>query len=157
MSKRVSVLCAVLLVMMVVPAPFAGAKQSLDVEIEVTVVPGVFEASGPAVEAGLMCEGGTINPTLEKYAGPGSSAVVRNLQVITEFTCVGGDLDGDTFVVKQQLHIDLTAAPPTWTFGWVLKGGTGVFADLHGNGDGTGILLSEFPFGPYDVLEGRLH
>ena len=132
MSKRVSVLCALLLFPVMVPTPLAGAKQSLEVTLEVTVVPGVFEASGDAVDAGLMCESGTMrNPVPEKFVG--NSGWVSNAQIYTEFTCDGGALDGDTFVVKQQLHIDLTAEPVAWTFSWVIKGGTGAFADLHGN------------------------
>ncbi len=156
MSKRATLFAVLLMVSVMVPAPFAGAKQPLDVEMEVTVLAGTFEASGPAVDAGLMCEAGTMESLLEKYAG--ESEVVLNLQVIAEFTCAdGSELDGDTFIVKQQLHIDLTAEPMSWTFGWVIKGGTGAFADLHGNGDGIGFLLDELPFGPFDVLEGRLH
>ena len=156
MSKRATLLAALSMVLVVVPAPLAGAKQSLDVEMEVAVIPGTFEASGPAVDAGLMCEGGTMVPLMEKYAG--QSDVVSNLQVIAEFTCAdGGVLDGDTFIVKQQLHIDLTADPVSWTFSWVVKDGTGAFTQLHGNGDGTGSLLDAPPFGPFDVLEGRLH
>lgn len=156
MSKRGYVLSALLMVMVMVPAPFAGAKQSLDVEIQVTVLAGAFEASGPAVEAGLMCDAGTMaNPVPDKFVG--NSGVVSNAQVITEFTCGEGDFDGGTFVVKQQLHIDLTAEPATWTINWVVKSGTGAFENLRGNGHGTGILLTEPPFGPYDILEGRLH
>ena len=156
MNKRATLFAALLMVLVVVPAPFAGAKQSLDVEMEVAVVPGTFEASGPAVEAGLMCEGGTMVPLMEKYAG--KSQVVTNLQVIAEFTCDdGGEFDGDSFIIKQQLHIDLTAEPVSWTFSWVIMDGTGAFAKLHGNGDGTGLLLDEPPFGPFDLLEGQLH
>lgn len=156
MTKRVSVLSAVLLVMAMMLAPSAGAKQSLDVTLEITVVPAVFEASGPAVDAGLMCESGTMrNPVPEKFVG--KSGRVSNAQIFTEFTCGDGDFEGDTFVIKQQLHTDLTADPVTWTFNWVMKGGTGAFAGLHGNGDGTGVLLDAPPFGPFDILEGRLH
>jgi hypothetical protein len=157
MRNRVFVLCTVLLLLVMVPAPFAGAKQSLDVEFEVTVLAGSFTASGPAVTEGLMCESGTMeNPEPEKFVG--NSDVVSNAQVVTVFTCDDdGALDGDTFVVKQQLHIDLTVESPTWTINWVVLSGTGAFAQLHGNGHGTGVLLSAPPFGPFDMLEGQLH
>lgn len=156
MSKRATLLAVLSMVLVVVPAPLAGAKQPLDVEMEVTLSTLSFEASGPAVDAGLMCEGGTMIPLMEKYAG--ASDIVANLQVVAEFTCDdGGGLDGDTFIIKQQLHIDLTADPVSWTFSWVIKDGTGALSELHGNGDGTGVLLEGPPFGPFDVLVGQLH
>lgn len=156
MNRSARVFAVLLMVLLIVPTSSAGAKQSLDVTIDVAVIDGEFEASGPAVAANLMCDSGTIDSIREKYAGPGRSPVVRNLQVITEFTCGPGDFEGDTFVIKQQLHIDLTAEPVSWTFSWVMKGGLGAFEDLHGNGDGTGVFLTD-PFGPFDTLEGRLH
>ncbi len=157
MRSRVFVLCTVFLLLAMVPAPFAGAKQPLDVEFEVTVLAGSFIASGPATADGLMCEFGTMeNPEPEKFVG--NSEIVSNAQVVTVFTCDdGGALDGDTFAVKQQLHIDLTVEPVTWTINWVVLGGTGEFAHLNGNGHGTGELLTEFPFGPFDTLVGQLH
>lgn len=157
MSKRATLFAVLLMVLVVVPATLAGAKQSLDVEMEVTVLTGTFEASGPAVDAGLMCEGGTMAPLLEKYAGRAEH--VTNLQVIAEFTCGDeSEMDGDTFIIKQQLHIDINpTGPPTWTFSWVIQDGTGAFGDLHGHGEGTGFLLDGPPFGPFDLLEGRLH
>lgn len=153
MRSRVSVLSTVFLLLAMVPAPFAGAKQPLDVEFEVTVGAGTFTASGPAVTEGLMCDFGTIeNPEPDKFVG--NSEIVSNAQVVTVFTCDdGGALDGDTFVVKHQLHIDLTVQPVTWTINWVVLGGTGEFARLHGNGHGTGIFLA----GPFDTLVGQLH
>jgi hypothetical protein len=157
MRSRVSILCTVFLLLAMVPAPLAGAKQPLDVEFQVTVLDGSFIASGPAVTEGLMCISGTVeNPKPDKFVG--NSEIVSNAQVVTVFTCDdGGALDGDTFVVKHQLHIDLTVEPVTWTINWVVLRGTGEFAHLHGNGHGTGELLTEFPFGPFDTLAGQLH
>ena len=76
-------------------------------------------------------------------------------EVITEFTCGDGPLAGDTFVVQAQLHVGMSAGSPTW----VVKGGTGAFADLHGNGGGSGSLIFGLG-GPVDAADfylGSLH
>ena len=156
MRKHVIAFAAATMLLAVVAAPVAGATQPLDVEFEVTVLAERFTASGSAVDAGLMCESGTMaNPEPEKFVG--KSSVVANAQVITVFTCGEGDFEGDTFVVKHQLHIDAAALPATWTINWVVLDGTGAFAHLRGNGHGTGEILTEPPGGPFDTLEGQLH
>jgi hypothetical protein len=103
-----------------------------------------------------MCTSGTVvNPEPDKFVG--NSEIVSNAQVVTVFTCDDDEkLDGDTFVVKHQLHIDLTVGPPVWTINWVVLRGTGEFARLHGNGHGTGVLVGEPP-SPFDTLVGQLH
>jgi hypothetical protein len=155
MRKRGFVLGAVLILATILPAPLAGAAQPLDVTFKVSVFAGTFTATGSAVTEGLMCEGGTIfNEEPPRYAG--NSHVVTNARVITEFTCVGGDFDSATFVIKHQLHIDLSD-PVSWTVNWVLKDGTKEFEHLRGNGHGNGYMLAEPPFGPFDTLVGQLH
>ncbi|MDH3298616.1 MAG: hypothetical protein OEM96_10110 [Gemmatimonadota bacterium] len=149
----------------VVLAAPASATKPLDVEIDLTtyfaeppaLASGTFEASGPAVEAGLMCSEGTKQDLFpEKWAG--SSSIVQNGQVITEFTCTDEPFAGDTFVIKAQMHIDISAGPPTWVVNWVVKGGTGAFTDLHGNGAGSGNLIFDpFPVGAADLYSGQLH
>jgi len=154
MRKRGFVLGAVLILSTVLPAPLAGAAQPLDVTFEVTVGAGTFSAYGTAVDEGLMCDEGTIfNEDDPRYAG--NSHVVTNARVVTEFTCTEEGFDSATFVIKHQLHIDLSEV--TWTVNWVIKDGTGVFEHLRGNGHGTGEMLTVFPFGPFDTLEGQLH
>ena len=154
MRKRGFVLGVVLILSAILPAPLAGAAQPLDVTFEVSVVAGTFEAYGSAVDEGLMCEEGTIfNEEPPRYAG--NSHVVTNARVITEFTCLSEGFDSATFVIKHQLHIDLSD-PVTWTVNWVVKDGTGVFEHLRGNGHGTGDMTG-VPGGPFDILVGQLH
>jgi hypothetical protein len=155
MRKRGFVLGAVAMLFAVVVATPASAAKPLDVTFEVSVVARTFVAYGSAVNEGLMCDEGTIfNEEDPRYAG--NSHVVTNARVITEFTCTEDGFDSATFVIKHQLHIDLTADPVSWTVNWVVKDGTKVFEHLRGNGHGTGDMTG-VPGGPFDILVGQLH
>ena len=165
MGKRLFVPGAELVLLAVVLAAPASATKPLDVEFDVTTYfaeppalsSGIFTASGPAVNAGLMRSEGTKRDLVpEKWAG--SSSVVSNGRVITEFTCTDVPFAGDTFVVRAQLHVDISEGPPTWVVTWVVKGRTGAFADLHGNGGGSGSLVFDpGPIGANDLHSGQLH
>ena len=162
MRRRLLVLGVLMTLFAFALAAPASATTPLDVDIDVRVVipadgppSGTFEATGPAVAAGLLCAEGTHRTLLEKFAG--SSDVVVNATVITEFTCTDAPFAGDTFITKAQLHADLTSGPPTWVLRWVVKGGTGAFADLHGSGSGTGGYVSAIPLTILDQYTGGLH
>lgn len=167
MVKRLFVLGAVFMLFSVVLVAPVSAAKPLDVEFDLTTYfapppalpSGTFTAAGTAVDEGLMChEGTTSNLAPEKWSG--NSGVVTNGQVITEFMCTGGPFDGDTFVVKWQMHIEITEGPPTWVLTWVVKDATGGLAGLHGTGSGSGSLIFDGPpppIGAHDVLAGHLH
>jgi hypothetical protein len=115
---------------------------------------GLFTATGPAVDSGAMCPGGTVLDVFGKLAPKmGQSPNGFNMQIVNEFTC--GDGTG-TFMIKLQVHI--TYYP---TFNWVVVGGTGDYEDLRGNGDGYGdhplFNGAPVPIGVWDVYEGKLH
>ncbi|MEZ0239395.1 MAG: hypothetical protein ACAH65_01230 [Chloroflexota bacterium] len=110
---------------------------------------GDFVASGPAVDDGTFCAAGVVEDTRIILAG-GQSGRGLQIPVRKTFTCeVGGT--GQIFV-KIQVHLDF--ATSTETFSWVILGGTGDFADLHGSGQGTTVSDGSDPqtgnFNTYD-------
>lgn len=119
-------------------APVAGASPEgvhivshMDFN-EGTFNTGDFVASGPAVADGTFCAAGVVEDTGIILAG-GQSGRGLQIPVRKTFICeVGGT--GQIFV-KIQVHLDF--ATSTETFSWVILGGTGDFADLHGSGQGT--------------------
>ena len=94
---------------------------------------GTFDASGPAVEAGILCESGTVVDTGILLAG-GQSGRKIQIPVRKTFTCDDGS---GSFFVKIQVHLDL--ATFTERFSWVIQGGTDAYASLRGSGSGTTI------------------
>ena len=91
---------------------------------------GTFEASGPAVEDGLICASGDVDDTGLIFAG-GQSNRGAQIPVWKTFTCD----NGDAFYVRIQVHLDF--ATSTETFRWVIQGGTGDLSNLRGSGGGT--------------------
>lgn len=144
---------ALLTACLVVPASTTNATPPTDVVFEVeTTIPGdgpafgPFTASGPAVDAGLMCPSGDTVDLIGKFAGT-QSPTGFNILVVKVFTCDDGSGD---FVVKMQVRFDRKGD----NFRWVVMDGTGEYERLHGTGDGSG-----FPFtgGVFDVFSGGLH
>ena len=92
---------------------------------------GDFEASGNAVDHGLICESGTFVDTGIRFAGFQSGRGEVQLLVRKEFACEGTG----TFFVKLQIQADFD--PGIESFTWVVQGGTGEYAHLRGGGTGS--------------------
>ena len=90
---------------------------------------GTFEASGPAVDEGLICEAGTVDDTRIIFVGFQSNRGAQ-IPVRKTFTCD----DGEIFI-KIQVHLDFASS--TESFSWVVLGGTGAYANVRGSGLGT--------------------
>lgn len=143
------VLTAALMVAMAVPA---GATPPSDVqfEVETDFGPSPFTASGPAVNAGLVCASGTVENVFFQASGFQSNSAV-NFQIVNRFTCYEAPFG--EFFVKLQVRLLLDGSPATFT--WNVVDGTGGYEDLHGAGTGAGL-----PCGTcfvLDVYDGGLH
>lgn len=161
MRKILLLVAVVALFLVALPIASVGATPPEQVTIEGPAYfagpdagTGVFTATGPAVDSGAMCPGGTVMDMYTKAAPKmGQSPNGVNLQIVKEFTC---DDDTGTFLIKLQVRI--TYYP---TFNWVVVGGTGDYEDLKGTGSGFGErpLFNGVPdpIGVWDVYEGRLH
>jgi hypothetical protein len=132
----------------------AAAPKDVEIVSPMTFAPpgefnfGTFEASGPAVDAGLICESGDVNDTGIILAGGQSRVGKLQIPVYKTFTCPDGEL-----FIRIQVHLDLNTF--TETFSWVVLGGTGAYSHVRGGGDG--FSFSEDPnAGNVNVYSGML-
>lgn len=152
MRKRL-ISATLLAAAMVLPASSAGATPPSDVMFEVpTVIPddggptfGPFTATGPAVDAGLMCPSGETTDVFGKASGGTPQGI--NFQAVKLFECDDGS---GAFVVKLQVRLDRKGD----NFQWVVLDGFGAYEQLRGAGDGVGFPL---PDGVFDVYQGEVH
>lgn len=143
---------ALLLLIAVVPA--SASSPPLEVNFDVpTEIPdegfpsfGPFSATGPAVDAGLICPTGDTIDVFVKASGFQSEFGV-NLQVVKLFICDDGSGE---FYIKLQVRIDQKGD----NFNWTIIEGTGDYEKLHGTGSGVGFPIPE---GVLDIYEGKVH
>ena len=143
MRKFIGFLAAATLATVLLPATPTEAAPPLGVEITVqetipTTIPGgggPFIATGPAVDAGVMCPSGNAINTALTSSGSGT---VINLRVEKLFTCDNGN---GTFIVKMRVKLDTDTGFTSAR--WNAKRGTGDYANLHGSG-----ALEGTPTGP---------
>jgi hypothetical protein len=150
---RKSVLLILVLVLALAAAP-AGATSPDDVEfsVETSFLPtgetgGPFVATGPAVDAGLMCPTGDTIDIFGKVSAF-ETGVGFNIQLGKLFTCDDGSGE---FVLKLQIRID----PKGVNFNWLVVDGSGAYERLRGTGSGVGLpdLVAEV----LDIYTGKLH
>jgi hypothetical protein len=130
----------------------AAASSPVKVKITSAMVflgnTGTFEASGPAVEAGLICPAGNVYDT--KYRSPGSdSKRFINLFVHKLFVCADGS---GSFEMDLNLRI---FSPPRTKGTWRIVDGDGAYARLHGNGKLSAYRADEDTV--IDLYNGKLH
>lgn len=147
------VVTGALLLAMAIPA---GATPPSDVSFEVETSllgdPSRFNASGPAVDEGLICGAGLVTDATGKLTG--LSPTGFNFQGIKVFDCDDGS---GQFYVNLQARIDFRKGT---TFNWNVLGGTDDYVALHGAGEGIG--LPGVPCGDpglcvLDLYGGGLH
>ena len=150
----VGVLVGVLAAMSVAATATAAAPTNVTIVSHVTFNPdgpnfGDFEASGPAVDSGVVCDTGTFVDTGIRFAGFQSDRGMVQLQVVKEFTCDDGS---GTFVVKLQIQANFDTGIES--FSWVVLDGTGAYASLHGTGRGS--TVPNLPIGNVNTYRGFL-
>jgi hypothetical protein len=134
----------------------AAAPRGVEIVSHMTFNPdgfnyGTFEATGPAVDGGLVCASGTVDDTRIIFVGFQSNRSAQ-IPVRKTFTCDDGS---GTFFVKIQVHLEF--ATSTEFFSWVVLGGTGDYADLSGAGSGTTVSDGSDPqTGNFNNYEGIL-
>ena len=157
MCRRLLMLTAVglaALATVLVTSLAAAATPPLGVHFDVpTTLPpdggptfGPFTATGPAVDAGLICPKGDTIDVFSKASGFQSNRGV-NFQVVKHFTCADGSGEFDA---KLQVRID----PKGDNFNWAIVGGTLAYERLHGTGQGIGEYAQ---YGVLDLYDGQVH
>jgi len=158
MTKRIkSSVFSILIALVLLGASFSSASAGppLDIHIEADEIIGdsgeLFLASGPAVDAGLVCPYGKVYDLSTTIAGaPGGK--FTNLRVLKQFVC--GDNNDNVFLVKLVVRLNNTTHETTAS--WQMVGGTGPYATLNAHGS-----LAGTPIVPgvsiHDVYDGSVH
>jgi hypothetical protein len=145
---------AAIIVLLAVAVPVAArSPQDVTIVSHVTFNPdgpnfGDFEATGAAVDNGLICPTGTFVDTFIAFTGYQSDRGVVQLQVAKLFTC---DDDTGSFVVKLQIQANFDTGIET--FEWVVFGGEG-YESLRGSGSGS--TVPNAPIGNINTYVGFL-
>ena len=153
--RLVGVVAAVAFALGIAGPVVAGSpKQEVTIVSHVTFNPadknfGEFTATGEAVDSGLICGSGTFVDTAIRFAGFQSDRGMVQLLVVKEFTC---DDNSGTFTVKLQIQANFDTGIESFT--WVVLGGTGDYASLHGGGSGS--TVPNPPTGNINTYEGFL-
>lgn len=108
---------------------------------------GTFEATGAAVDSGLLCADGTV---LDIGSVVGGYQSGQKVQVLSrkELTCSDGS---GTLFVKTQIHVVFGGDEP---FTWVVQGGTGDYAGVRGSG--SGVTADNTPTSNTNIYDGFL-
>ena len=155
MKKRLPAL-SISIVLVLVLATFSSASaappQSLHIVQNCNINGSCesFEASGAAVDSGLVCPvGTTVQLSFDSSGAAGGTLSI--LHVVKRFTC--GDNSG-TFDIALTVRLDLVSHYTTAS--WRIVGGTDSYASLRGRGS-----LAGTPIDPgvsiHDVYDGTVH
>jgi len=156
MRKTIVLISWAMILLLSISASPAGASSppiAVNFEVETHIFPdgtqpngGPFTASGPAVDAGMICATGQTIDVFLKAAGFRSSRIT-NFQVIKHFICHDGSGE---FSLKLQVLVDWRGD----NYNWVIISGTGNYVKLHGTGQGVGLPAD---YGVLDLFEGAIH
>ena len=154
MKKAVILLsCALALLMFLPSAPVGASPAALSVHFDVdTTIPedvtqatyGPFTATGPAVEAGIICPSGETIDVVYWASGFHTMQGI-NFHLVKQFTCTDGSGE---FLVKLEVRYDRKGG----NFNWMILDGTGQYEHLHGAGQGMGI--DGKPSYVHDIYDG---
>ncbi|HSG85614.1 MAG TPA: hypothetical protein VLA23_04675 [Candidatus Limnocylindrales bacterium] len=149
--RLVAVLVAGLALVAVAGPVAAAAPQAVSITSHMT-----FPGDGPnygdfSVDGGggLMCASGRVEDTGYVFGGYQSDRKLQIL-VLKDFICA----DGSGIIhVKIQVHVVFGVGE---TFTWIVEGGTGPYANLHGSGQGTTIPNADPSTGNTNIYDGFL-
>jgi hypothetical protein len=153
MRKLLVLTSLTMILLLTHPASLAGASSiplAVNFEVPTEFGPGgtgpsfgPFTATGPAVNAGLICPSGD---TIDIYGrGTGFRSVTGvNFHIVKRFTCADGSGD---LLVKLEVRVDQKGD----NFNWMIIEGTGDYDNLHGTGKGVGISAD---YSVLDLYEG---
>ena len=155
MKRKITLSVLIALLTLGLVAIPAMAMKSLKVHIEVPEViaagPDPFTASGPAVDAGLLCAAGKVVDTSSTFGS--TLGVVQILYVSKTFTC---DDESGTFDVDMVVKLNTITSKTNAK--WQIVGGSGDYTGLIGNGKLKGIPFIPGGVGTIlDIYDGKLY
>ncbi len=146
MKLTTSIVCVAILIFAIfVPAAAASTPQDVTIVSDMSALPnGTFEATGPAVEAGILCPAGTVHD--ESVSAVGGQSPVSILFVHKHFECNDGS---GSF--EMDLNVRIASSG---TLGrWLVVSGSGDYERLHGEG---AVYATYTDTGLYDTYTGKL-
>ncbi|MCP3974925.1 MAG: hypothetical protein GY720_10570 [bacterium] len=148
---RIKILSVVIggLALLAATVPAASATPPLQVSIEDVVETsghGDFVASGPAVDAGVMCKSGTTAVLWFRRTDASPDRAILRIKKVA--TCDDGS---GTINVNMRVFLDLNTGGTTAK--WHFHGGTGDYTRLRGTGNLVGIPGESF----LDLYSGQVH
>lgn len=144
------IIVVVILAFAVVPAAASTPDQVTIVStMTLSTSTGTFDASGPAVDAGVICPHGDVSDTMNMVAGYQSVRLV-NLFIRKVFVCSDGS---GSF--EMNLNVHLVNDPYQAISQWVIVAGDGAYARLRGTGGIFAAPLDEDHL--IDTYDGKLH
>ena len=149
LSLLVTLLAVFLAALPVLAAPSLAVHIEAPTIIPTGPVPDRFEASGPAVDFGLISGTGDVYTFNLVAFGPTGGSVTM-LRMIKHFVFDDGS---GTFDVRLVVRLDFSTGITRGT--WRVVGGTGAYANLQGTGRliGIPIVLGQSIL---DIYDGRL-
>jgi hypothetical protein len=168
MRRAVLALASAILLSLLLAAS-AAASPSLPVTIDLYqeldesgqgFVPSPFYATGPAVEAGLVCPQGMAHNLTEPVSGPGGLKD-KYLQIYHTTKLFECDDHSGSFIIKLEHHLVITFTPDSVTWDqkapWRIAEGTGNYVRLHGTGSATSLPYNPEGSVMHDHMTGWLH
>ena len=151
MRRSIGALLAAAALGMLMPLAAVQASPGVAAAFDVTTTlgspsGGPFTATGPAVDAGLLCVSGWTTDVSLGINGNGKNG--SNFQVLKSFICDDGS---GSFLLKLQVRSDRKGD----NYSWQVAGGTGAYMRLQGTGSGYGTALE--PGVLLDHFAGTLH
>ena len=152
--RTVSISMLLVLTILLLSVTIAFAAPPLGFHMEVTeIISGsgeTFNASGPAVDAGVVCPTGTTSDIVINTFGP-PNGNYQFLYIVKSFTC--GDGSG-TFLIKMRVKLDLSTGYTTAK--WQFTDGSDAYNHLRGHGTLVGTPINPFVV-IQDVYDGVAH
>jgi hypothetical protein len=153
-SRTLSISLILVLTLSILSATVAFAAPPLAIHIEVDEFINqngeVFNASGPAVKAGVVCPTGTVDDIYSNPFGPPVGNYTY-LSIKKKFTCNDGS--GDFFYIKMKVKLNNTTNVTTAK--WHFTNGEGDYLPLHGHGTLVGTPVTP-GISINDVYDGKV-
>jgi hypothetical protein len=149
--KKTFIIPLVLALALTVAPAAASAPEDVTIvsEMSVSAAAGTFEASGPAVDAGVICPAGDVYDLSSRAAGYQSNNHL-NLFVHKLFVC-----SDESGAFEMDLNVRIVFSPQETTAKWRVVAADGAYAGLHGNGKLTAVPVTEDIL--IDTYTGGLH
>jgi len=146
-----SMLLVLTILLLTVTVAFAAAPQAFHMEVHEMILGSgeTFYASGPAVDAGVVCPTGITSDIYSNSFGPPNGNYTY-LYIVKSYSCTDGT---GTFYIKMKVKLENNTGNTTAR--WQFTDGSGAYSRLRGHG--TLVGTPTIPDYIMDVYDGVAH